>query len=830
MSSKTLIIGGGPAGLSAAAALARAGRNAVIVDRNPTLGGQTTNWCCLATDTCQRCGLCLLHDVQQCVLQSDAIEQVTANVIAVEGSRDSFRATLATTGEQQDVLEAIEADSVVVASGFSPFDPKDGRPLGYGTLDPVVTTVDVNLALRDDDLSQLGFAGGDTKHIAFLQCVGSRDPESGRGYCSQTCCQGSLRAARALLHRHPDWKITVFYMDLQLYGKTTRSRFAALAPKLRLLQGVPAEVLPNDDGTVRMAFQGGDGNMCQESFDGVVLAVGMVPSPESGPLAESLGVGRTIGGFLDAAQTPDGVYVAGACAGPSFIEASLLSGRQAVSALLADSATACTRRAAVVGRGIEGNTAALALSAMGVDVTLVQLDPHASPLQDDTIEQVTAQEVTALQGQLGEFTLQLSGADESKVEADALVLAPGVVLSAEPDAALASAPHQSLADFELSLEKDWTQTRVALQLDPLGPAWRPAAARALKAATRAVAEKDAEVTVLFEHVALPGLHGQQRYDDARKAGVRFLRQSAPPQVADSDQPTLLLTDAAAPEIPVQLEVDSLVITDCQTSDDTLATLAERCGVGLDREGLVQRGGIRNFPMHTERPGIWVLGNARQEAGEKTVAAEAASVAAEVHALLTDDDRFTREGPAQIDKARCVHCLTCVRVCPHGAVIPHPALPPRMSATACEQCGACVAACPGQAITLTPAPLSKPPLDAPETVIFACRNSGVPALQTAGLPADAAVVELACGAAVDPLDMLDAFQGGAQRVLLLSCHAESCAHVDNHRHCAARAELLEATARRIGLPEGAFEHWTVAPAEGARVAHRLAAGSPKGGTP
>jgi heterodisulfide reductase subunit A len=829
MSPEILIIGGGAAGLSAAAALAQGGRSVVIVDRSEAPMGQASGWCCLATDRCQRCGLCLLHDVQSRVQQMPLVRRLAADVTAIEGTQGNFRATLKATVDGADVPATLEADAVVLATGFVPFDPRGGRPMGYGELNPVVTTVDVNRALRDDDLSALRFAGGATKSLAFLQCIGSRDPEAGRGYCSQVCCQGSLRAARALLHRHPDWQITVFYIDLQVYGKTARSRFAELAPKLRFVQGVPAEILPDEDGAVRLAFQDSDGTMTQESFDGVVLAVGMVPSPGADVLAESLGVSRTIGGFLDADSAPDGVQVAGTCAGPSFIEASLLAGRQAAGLLLRGGANHCARRAVVIGRGDEGNVAAEALAAAGVPVTLVQLD-RATPTTRYGIETVRAGGVASLRGQLGGFSLQLADAGaQDHVEADALVLAPGLTLAADPDPELKSLPHQSLADFVDSLEGDATSRRVALLLDRAGPAWRPAAAAALDAATRAVAQKQSEVTVVFRHIALPGLHGQRRYDDARRAGVRFLRQGdALPRAASGDEPALILTDAAAPETAARLPIDTLVVTEHPDADGGLSRLAQRCGVGLDREGLAQRGSVRLFPMHTERPGIWVLGNARQEAGAKTVREEAASVAAEVHALLTDDARFSREAPAQIDNGHCVHCLTCVRVCPHGAVTARPESTPLVSATACEQCGACVAACPGEAITLTPEAIPAPGVDSGGTVIFACRSSGAPALGAVELPPDVTVVEMACGGAVSELDMLRAFLAGARRVLLLSCHAESCAHVDNHLHCAERARLLAATAERIGLPGGAFEHWTVAPTEGSRVTHRLAAEPQKEG--
>jgi len=140
----------------------------------------------------------------------------------------------------------------------------------------------------------------------------------------------------------------------------------------------------------------------------------------------------------------------------------------------------------------------------------------------------------------------------------------------------------------------------------------------------------------------------------------------------------------------------------------------------------------------------------------------------------------------------------------------------------------VAACPGSAITLTPEAIPTPGVDDGQIVLFACKNSGVPALGGAKLPKDATVVEMACGGAMSELDMLRAFQAGARRVILLSCHAESCAHGDNHLHCTERAQILADTAQRVGLPAGAFEHWTVAPAEGSRVAHDLAISPLKGG--
>ncbi len=846
MRAATLIVGGGPAGLAAAATLASGERSVLLVDRSPAPGGQTANWCCLATDRCQRCGLCLLHDVQQAVAGSELVQRVRANVSTISPSAGSFSARLDPV-EGGGSARTVEAESVILATGFEPFDPTRGRPLGYGELDGVVTTVDVNRALRDDDISALRFTGGPRKHIAFLQCVGSRDPEAGRGYCSQACCQGALRVAKVLLHRHPGWSVTVFYMDLQIYGKTARSRFRELPEGLRFIQGVPAEVIPAETGGLRLAFHAPGGNLDHDTFDGVVLAVGMVPSRGSDALADDLGLARTVGGFLDPESAPQGVHVAGACAGPSFIEGSLLAGHRAAAAVLAHGPSAeaprCERRVAVLGRGPEGTLAAEALSRLGIPVTLVALGAEAQPPEDCSLDLVVADELLELRGQPGELDLLLRVGDQvRRIAVHSLVLAPGIVLAPQVQATLTGFPTRSILELEGDLDRGESPGRLTLLLDPKGPAWRPAAAKAMAVATRAVQEQAAAVTALFEHVPLPGLWGQRRYDEARRAGVRFLRQLRPPVPADEGQPALLVTDAAVDERSALLPTDSVVPAELPGEDPLLGSLSRRCAVAPDREGLLGRGMVRMFPMRTERPGIWVMGSCREEAGETKLATEAAALAAHVLAFLTDEGRLGSEGAADIDSGRCVHCLTCVRICPHKAITAMSDRTPAVSVVACEACGACVAACPGEAIslanhpappTLSPGPSTLSP--GPSVVLFACRNSGLPALEVAGLPEDALLVELPCGGAMTELHMLRAFLGGARRVLLLSCHPESCAHVDNHLRCAARARLLLATARRVGLPEGAFEHLTVAPSEGRRLAHHLDAlerahGPRNGGAP
>ena len=59
-----------------------------------------------------------------------------------------------------------------------------------------------------------------------------------------------------------------------------------------------------------------------------------------------------------------------------------------------------------------------------------------------------------------------------------------------------------------------------------------------------------------------------------------------------------------------------------------------------------------------------------------------------------------DGTVRVDKSKCVGCLTCVLVCPYGAVVPGPdGLAGKCELCLANSCGspACVRGCPNRAI-------------------------------------------------------------------------------------------------------------------------------------
>jgi len=141
-----------------------------------------------------------------------------------------------------------------------------------------------------------------------------------------------------MLYEHPESEVTIFYIDLQVMGKGFRQTFRGLEGRLRLIQGVPSEVLETEGKEVALVFEDmTDGKVKTEPFDLVVLAVGMTPGQETAGLAGLLQVPLEKRGFLTkmAGQEGSRLYTLGACRAPMDIPGARRQAMDAVGGYLA---------------------------------------------------------------------------------------------------------------------------------------------------------------------------------------------------------------------------------------------------------------------------------------------------------------------------------------------------------------------------------------------------------------------------------------------------------------------------------------------------------------
>jgi heterodisulfide reductase subunit A len=185
--------------------------------------------------------------------------------------------------------------------------------------------------------------------IAFIQCVGSRDRQIGNEYCSKVCCGIASKQAIELRQQLPDSKVMIFYIDMRMYGYWENEIYwpAQEKYKVNFVKGVVSEVLKKGD---KLLLRGEDTTMSRPmevTMDLVVLSVGMEPSAGTRAIAQLLGVQQNKYGFIEAggtsgldpvATSKEGIFVAGAAAGPADLDDSISR-----AGLAAVRAVACVR-------------------------------------------------------------------------------------------------------------------------------------------------------------------------------------------------------------------------------------------------------------------------------------------------------------------------------------------------------------------------------------------------------------------------------------------------------------------------------------------------------
>ena len=287
----------------------------------------------MEADRCLRCGIC--SECYQCVKAclAEAVDHT-----------------------QKPVQKDITVGAVILSAGTDTYDPSHLKEFyHYGSNPNVMTSLEFEriLSASGPTMGHLVRPSDekDPKKIAWLQCVGSRDTNKcGNGYCSSVCCMYAIKDAMiAKEHSGGELDCAVFNMDIRSYGKDYE-KYYNRAKDREGIRFIKARVhtIYDDPQTrnLQLVFADESGNMTEETFDMVVLSVGLQASKSTVDLANRLQINLDRYNFIDTdpfapvATSRPGVYTCGILQGPKDIPSSVTEASAAASAAGTDVAEA----------------------------------------------------------------------------------------------------------------------------------------------------------------------------------------------------------------------------------------------------------------------------------------------------------------------------------------------------------------------------------------------------------------------------------------------------------------------------------------------------------
>ena len=398
-----------------------------------------------------------------------------------------------------------------------------------------------------------------------------------------------------------------------------------------------------------------------------------------------------------------------------------------------------TKRALVIGGGIAGMNAALALARQGFPVALVEKEAelggfarrlhhtiegadiraYLQQLAGDVsghpqIQVFTDTRITAFEGFKGNFvtTVQTGAAGSPQTIAHgAIVVATGAGEYRPREHLYGEDPRvMTQVEFGDLLEKQQAadlQSVVMIQCvgsrnEQNENCSRICCQSAVKNALHLKRlNPEAQIYVLYRDMRTYGLL-EEFYTEARRQGVIFIRfepDAAPQATAAADGIAVRVRDHVL-QRDIEILADRLVLSAGMAAADT-ADISGIMKLNRNPEGFFIEAHVKLRPVDMPSEGVYLCGTAHGPKLISEAIAQAQAAAARAATLLSKDAVKLSAITAKLDTDHCVKCLTCVRSCPFGV--------PQFNSSEkvveinealCHGCGVCTAVCPRQAIGLS----------------------------------------------------------------------------------------------------------------------------------
>ncbi len=252
----------------------------------------------------------------------------------------------------KEMIETINVGSVILSPGFDKYTPPKGDSYGYKVYPNVLTSIEFERMLSASGpykghIQRIS-DGKNPKKIAWLQCIGSRDESCDRPYCSAVCCMYATKEAIIAKEHQPGVETHIYYMDMRSFGKDFEKYYNRAKDEQGVVYRrckIPRIEQDRETKNLRIRYVDSDGITKQETYDMVVLSIGLQPCESLVNLSEILDINLNQYDFIETdpyhrdITSRKGIYTSGTVTEPKDIPESVTQ----ASAASADAAKDITR-------------------------------------------------------------------------------------------------------------------------------------------------------------------------------------------------------------------------------------------------------------------------------------------------------------------------------------------------------------------------------------------------------------------------------------------------------------------------------------------------------
>lgn len=397
-------------------------------------------------------------------------------------------------------------------------------------------------------------------------------------------------------------------------------------------------------------------------------------------------------------------------------------------------------RAAVIGGGTAGMTAAHQLAAMGFPVTLVEREdelggnagkllmsmdgrPVVNFIEDlkknvedhPLIEVYKNNYVEEIEGYVGNYQLTLNAndnGDTDDIEAGIVIVATGAE-ELETDEYLAAEDSRVISQLDLEdrlknggLDTD-TENIFMIQCVGSREEGREYCSRlcCTQAVNNAIFIKErnpeADITILYREMRTYGFY-EDRYRQARNLGINFVRydiDNKPEVKAKTDGLKITYREPVTGKEITQ-NGDLLVLAKAITSGTDNQTLSQQLKVPLNEDGFFLEAHVKLRPVDFATDGVYLCGLAHGPKNLGEAIAQSKAAASRAATVLASDYLLTEAMVAAVNPDLCSGCGACEDVCAYQAVAINEATgTAEVNSVLCKGCGSCSAVCRSHAVDL-----------------------------------------------------------------------------------------------------------------------------------